>query len=116
MKNVSIKEMKLTLINFKDDNVYNVYCPSLNLIGCGYTEIEAQESFKVVFDEYINFTTENNTLIEDLKQCGWKITGNSKNMLPPKLSESLIMNNDFNDIINNFDFDKRSINAKIPFA
>ena len=116
MKNVSVKEMCLTLINFKDDNVYHVYCPALNLIGCGYTETEAQESFKIVFDEYINYTTENNTLIADLEHCGWKRNGNNKNLFPPKMSESLLLNNDFGDIVNNFDFDKRSINAKIPIA
>jgi len=42
----------------------------LNLIGCGYTKKEAQESFKIVFNEYISYTAENNTLIADLENCG----------------------------------------------
>jgi len=65
-----IKEMQLTLINFKDESIYHVYCPALNLIGCGYTKKEAQESFKIVFNEYISYTAENNTLIADLENCG----------------------------------------------
>ena len=113
---MKIKEMSLTLINFKDDNVYHVYRPALNLIGCGYTETEAQESFKIVFDEYISYTTENNTLIADLESCGWKRNGNHKNLMPPNVLESLRINNEFGNIVNNFDFDKRSINATIPFA
>ena len=74
MKTV-VKSFQLGVMLFKDENIYNVYCPSLNLIGCGYTENEAKESFNVVFDEYVRYTTENNTLIEDLESFGWKITG-----------------------------------------
>jgi len=114
MTPIKVKEMKLTLITFKDDNVYNVYCPSLNLVGCGYTEKEAKDSFNVVFDEYINYTTENNTLIDDLKNCGWKWSENNKNLSPPAISESLLIDKDLGDIFNNFDFEKRSIKAAIP--
>jgi len=113
---MKVKEMQLTLIHFKDDNVFHIYCPSLNLIGCGYTEKEAFESFNIVFDEYIHYTTENNTLIEDLKNCGWKRNGNSKKLTPPAISESLLIDTELGNIFNNFDFEKRSINAAIPIS
>ena len=114
MDKMNLKEMQLTLVVFKDDNVYNVYCPSLNLIGCGYSETEAEESFKIVFDEYINYTTEHHTLIEDLESLGWKKAKGSKKLTPPKISEFITMDSDFVDIVNNYDFVKRSINATIP--
>ena len=115
MKNTAITSLQVGIITFKDENVYHVYCPSLNLIGCGYTEKEADESFNIVFDEYIKYTTENNTLIEDLKSCGWKING-SKKLSPPKISESMTLDSDFVNIVNNYDFVKRSIHAKIPIV
>jgi hypothetical protein len=49
--------MDLTLLGFKDDNIYNIYCPALNLVGCGYTEKEANDSFNIVLEEYIRYTT-----------------------------------------------------------
>jgi len=113
---VNVKEIQLTLITFKDDNVYNVYCPSLNLCGSGYNETEAKDSFNIVFNEYITYTTENNTLIDDLKSCGWKISENSKKLLPPAIAESLLLDKDLGAILNNYDFEKRSIKATIPIA
>ena len=113
MTNTTVTSMQVGVITFKDDNVFHVYCPSLNLIGCGYTEKEADESFNIVFEEYIRYTTENNTLIDDLKSCGWKMQDNGK-LIPPKISESLTLDNDFVNIVNNYDFVKRSIKAEIP--
>ena len=111
-----LKSMKLSLIVFKDDNIYNIYCPALNLVGCGYTENEAHESFNIVFEEYIRHTTENKTLIADLKHHGWKIAENGKKLIPPKMSELLKNNNDLDNIFNNYDFNKYSIPLKMQLA
>ena len=116
MENVAVKAMKLSLIVFKDDNIYNIYCPALNLCGCGYTENEAHESFNIVLDEYIKYTTENKTLIADLKSLGWKIKENGKKLIPPKMSELLQINNDLDDIFNKYDFNKYSIPIKMQLA
>ena len=84
MDKIGIKSMKLSLIDYKDDEAYYSYCPDLDLIGYGNNEQEAQESFKIVLEEYMRYTTENQTLIQDLKNHGWKITGDGKKLIPPK--------------------------------
>ena len=108
--------MKLNLIFFKDDEAFYSYCPALDLLGYGETENEAQKSFNVVLGEYIRYTTENQTLMDDLKSLGWKITGTDKKLIPPKISECLDENNEFSNIFNNYDFVKRSIPVEMPLV
>ena len=114
--NSPISSMKLNLIFFKDEEAYYSYCPALDLLGYGDTENEAQKSFNIVLEEYIRYTTENQTLIEDLKSLGWKIIGNDKKLMPPKISECLNGDNEFNNIFNNYDFVKRSIPVEMPLV
>jgi len=115
MNNVSIKSMNVGMIFFKDeDGVFLAYCPSLNLIGCGDTELEAKASFDIVFEEYINYTTENNTLIEDLSKMGWEIKGNNKKIVPPDIFKSLQKDKDFSRVFNKCDFKKQNISLAIP--
>ena len=90
---VNIKEMQLSLIVFKEDEGYVAYCPALELCGCGKTKAKAQQSFKIVLEEYIRYTTENKTLIEDLIEHGWEIKENYKKIMPPKISKLLQKNN-----------------------
>jgi hypothetical protein len=106
--------MDLTLLGFKDDNIYNIYCPALTLVGCGYTEKEANDSFNIVLEEYIRYTTENQTLIKDLESLGWNMRG--KKPIPPKISESIQTNEELENIFNNYDFVKHSIPVEMPFV
>jgi len=114
MSNISVKEMKVGVIIFEDEDCIFAYCPSLNLIGCGDTEQEAKESFNIVFEEYINYTIENNTLIEDLKDHGWKITGSNKRLVQPDMFELMQKDKDFINKLNKCDFKKQNIPLLIP--
>ena len=114
MEKVEVKSMKLSLISYKDDEAHYWYCPALELTGYGDDEKQAQESFNIVLEEYIRYTTENQTLIADLKSLGWKITQNGNKLIPPKIVESLQTNTELTDIFNSRDFVKRSIPVKIP--
>jgi predicted RNase H-like HicB family nuclease len=116
MDEVLVKSMKLNLVAFKDDEAYYSYCPALELIGYGDNEEEAKKSFEIVLEEYINYTTENNTLIKDLEKHGWKITGNGKKISQPKFSELLQNNNNLSNIFNKYDFNKYSIPVKMQLA
>ena len=111
---IEVKAMSLSLISYKDDEAYYSYCPALELIGYGDNEQEAQDSFKIVLEEYIRYTTENQTLIADLKSLGWKRHG--KKLRPPKIAESLQKNDVFSAIFNKYDFVKRSIPVKLPLV
>jgi hypothetical protein len=109
-----IVSMQLNVISYKDDEAHYSYCPALNLIGCGHTKVEASKSFNIVLEEYIRYTTENNTLIKDLQEHGWKIEGNK--MTPPKITEMLQSNDDLDDVFNKYDFNKYSIPIQMPIA
>ena len=61
MGKIEVKSMELSLISYKDDEAYCCYCPVLDLTGYGDNEKQAQESFKIVLEEYIRYTTENQT-------------------------------------------------------
>jgi len=109
-----ILSMKLVVLSFKVVNIYNVYCPSLNLVGCGCTQEEADNSFRVVFEEYIRDTTDNKTLIKDLESLGWNIKGEKP--IPPNILESVKIDKELENIFNNYDFVKHSISVEIPFV
>ncbi|MDX2062763.1 MAG: hypothetical protein SFY70_06860 [Bacteroidia bacterium] len=49
------------------------FCPSLDLVGSGKTEQEAEASISIVIDEYFRYTTNKKTLYDDLKEHGWTI-------------------------------------------
>jgi len=113
MKNATVSSLQIGVITYNGDNSIIAYCPSLELVGCGYTEREALESFNIVLEEYIRYTIENGTLIEDLKEHGWIIKDRGK-ITPPKTLELLQKNKDFDEIVNNYDFKKQNISFAIP--
>jgi predicted RNase H-like HicB family nuclease len=114
MNSITIKSLNVGVIFYKDEDCILAYCPSLNLIGCGDTEQEAKESFDIVFEEYINYTTENNTLIEDLGKLGWEIKGSNKKLVPPDMFKSMQKDEDFRRIFNEYEFKKQNISLAIP--
>ena len=112
MKNTTETLFKISIISFKEDDCFFVYCPSLDLTGYGDTEKQASESFNIVLGEYIRYTTEHGTLIADLEEHGWRMNG--KGLTPPKISKSLQKNKDFDNIVNNYDFKKQNLSLSIP--
>jgi len=96
----SIIETDLSLYNFKDGKSYFVYCPQLNLTGYGKTETEARKSYKIVLNSYLDFTNENQTLIEDLKNHGWKTDRKTKKMIPPAVTDLIEDNPELKEILN----------------
>ena len=113
MYNPTITSLQVGVIIFKEDDYIFTYCPSLDLIGYGETEKKAKESFNIVVDEYVRYTSENGTLIEDLTEKGWKIR-DDKTVIPPSMAKSLRSNKEFGNIINKYDFKKQSIPLAIP--
>jgi hypothetical protein len=63
---------RLDLLSFKEDNVFFVYAPALDITGYGYTETEAQHSFVETLETFLDFTQKNKTLEGELNRLGWK--------------------------------------------
>ncbi len=91
--NISIK-----IVSYKEDILYFVYAPELDLTGYGKTLQSAHDSFKIVINEYFRYTITHNTLITDLKKLGWnvednKITPPERKNINAKLKEIPELNN-----------------------
>ena len=93
--------VKVSVVQFKEDGVFIVYCPALDLSGYGNSDREAKQSFKTVLLEYIRYADNKGTLNDDLKEHGWVRTKpRSTSMVPPAMTDLLATNENFNRIFN----------------
>lgn len=91
-------KVKLLLVNFQDEeNIHFVYSPHLDLTGYGNSIEEAKESFRIVFEDFVDYTLKKKTIGKVLKNLGWSLKGTlkrPKNILAPSIT-SVISNNDY---------------------
>lgn len=115
---MSISKVKanLTLIGFKDKNVFHIYSPALDIYGYGYTEAEAKHSFQISFEEFIDYTSKKKTLVSELTKLGWTVKGSSKKrkFKQPNFAELLINNKDLYSLIDKKDYKKFSETVEMP--
>jgi hypothetical protein len=90
--------IKLLLIHFKDDqNIHFIYSPHLDLTGYGESLKEAKESFKIAFEDFIDYTIKKKTLGKVLAKLGWQVKGSVKNprkAIVPSITD-VIKDNDY---------------------
>ena len=96
---------RLDLLFFKEDNVCFVYAPALDITGYGSTETEAQHSFVLTLEAFLDFTQKNKTLESELKRLGWK-KDNASGFQPPYLDEMLQTHAYLSEIVRDYDFQK----------
>ena len=75
-------DVKLSLIEFEEDGVHFVYSPALDLTGYGKTEKEAENSYSIAMEEFIRYTATKDTIFQELKRLGWKVSKNHKVTVP----------------------------------
>lgn len=46
---------RISVILYKEDNIYYAYCEALDIIGYGNDEDEARQSFEIILDEILNY-------------------------------------------------------------
>ena len=68
-------KLSVSVIVFKENDVYIAYCPSLDLSGYDHTEEAAKRDLEYVLRQWLTEQMENNTLHDDLRQHGWKLKG-----------------------------------------
>lgn len=91
-------KVKLLLISFIDENgIYIVYSPHLDLSGYGKNEKEAQESFDINLEEFIDYTIKKKTLSNVLKKLGWQVKKEYHKLPQKVLSPSIqdLLNRDY---------------------
>ena len=107
--------VEVPLLSFIEDKSHIIYCPALDLSGYGKTETEAKKSFEIHLHEYLQYTTNKNTLWIDLKKLGWTIKKNLKKpAVPPAMSHLLETNEEFNRIFNNYSYKKFDTGISLP--
>jgi hypothetical protein len=110
-------EVQLPVISFIDDNTHIIYCPALDLSGYGNDETEARESFDIVLEEFLTYTTNKKSLWTDLKKLGWMVKkSKQKGATPPPISKLLDTNQEFSRIFNNFPFKKYNTGVSLPLS
>lgn len=90
----------LQVLFFEEDDTHFGYMPSLDLTGCGSTIQEAKDSLAVVFDEFLDYALQNNTLLSEMKRLGWSIREETNEVFAPLMSEMIATNEELREIIN----------------
>lgn len=107
-------EVNVTVILFKEDNIWYAYLPSLDLNGYGNTEVEAKESLKVTIDEFIRFTLNKKTFFDELKRLGWSIKKKNKTFIAPKISDLIRENEELREIVDSKKYISDDYQVKVP--
>lgn len=93
--------IKISVVQFKEDNTFIVYCPALDLSGYGLSDEEAKQSFQTVLLEYIRYADNKGTLDADLQAHGWtRLKSKKTSLVPPSMTELLATNENFSQIFN----------------
>ena len=106
-------EIKLSLIEYIDNNIVVVYSPALNLYGYGYDKEEASLSFNVMLSEYFRYTLQNKTLLKDLEKHGWKIK-QKENTISPNFMQLITKNKELKNIMEHKAFKKYDLSYQVP--
>ncbi len=107
--------VQLPVVLFKEENVFIVYCPALDLSASGKTDSQAKSNFSQVVDMYMEYTMNKGTLHTDLKKLGWTINKKKKQVAsPPTMSELLEKNEEFTRIFDNFSYEKFDTGVSLP--
>jgi len=103
-------KVKLLLIHFMDENnIHFIYSPHLDLTGYGKNPEEAKKSFKIILEDFIDYTLKKQTLSKVLSGLGWKVKGSAKRpkkMIVPSITTVIEKNKYVSDI-----FDKYPVNT-----
>lgn len=96
-------DLGLSLVQFEEDGTKFIYAPALDITGYGDSFVEAEESFKIVLEEFFKYTMNKGTLNQALKELGWEVKGSRKKpkFKPPIDSDLVTKNPTYTDIVNN---------------
>lgn len=109
---------QLSLFSFMDDGCRIIYSPALDLSGYGKTETEAKESFKIAFSAFVEYTSNKNSLLNELKRLGWQVSNTklkkNKPIEAPVLAKLLESNDYLATIFDTKNFKKYNEFVELP--
>lgn len=99
---------------FQENKVHIAYIPVLDISGYGNSEEEAKLSLEHVLSEYFSYTTNKNTLIQDLKLHGWTITKKKKPYVAPEITDLFMKNEYLHNIVNSIPYKMDRMGVEMP--
>lgn len=69
-------------LNYPNGDMFIAYCPELDLAGYDTTNRKARKSFEYVLKDYLDYTTKEGTLEQDLIEHGWRKYKNGRLVEP----------------------------------
>lgn len=94
---------------FKSEGHYIAYCPALDMTSSGEDVNDVIKQFYEHFQLYVEWCIESDTLIDDLKEHGWKIDG--VKLLQPSFKD-LMEKPDFKELMES-DTEYERLNARL---
>lgn len=101
---------------WKEDGVYFVYAPALDLTGYDKTESRAKESFTKILDETIKYMHNKDTIFNELERLGWAVNRKKKRVNAPNIQELIEDNESFKDLLNKPYYKKESQGVQLSLA
>jgi hypothetical protein len=96
----NVVKVGLTIILWKENDVYFQYSPELDLTGYGKSTTEAHTSFEQTLEDFINYTLNKNTLFDELERLGWTTNKKKKRLRAPEEDQLLEDNETYKDLLN----------------
>jgi hypothetical protein len=107
-------DMNLPVMFFEEADTHIAYIPVLDLSGYGKSEQEAFDSLQVAITEYLTYTINKNTLVEDLRSHGWTIKKKTKPFVAPEITDLINKNEYLHDIVNTKDYKMGRVPVSLP--
>ena len=99
---------------FEEDGTCIAYIPVLDVSGYGSDEEEAEKSLEISLEEYFSYTTNKNTLFEDLKAHGWTIKKKHRPYIAPEITDLINKNEYLHDIVNTRPYKMNRMDVAMP--
>ncbi|TZF81044.1 hypothetical protein FW774_19540 [Pedobacter sp. BS3] len=90
--------INMPILTWKEDGIFYIYSPFLDLTGYGTSEQEAKDSFKITLTEFVKYMENKGTTYEELKRLGWTVNEKKKRVHPPEYDQLLEDNDTFRDL------------------
>jgi hypothetical protein len=107
-------QINVAVVFFEEDGTRFAYIPSLDLIGYGKTDDEAEKSLSIVLDEFLRYTLNKDTFYLELQRLGWKVRSKKKPIVPPQMSDLINTNEQLRDIINHKQHSTSNYQINVP--
>jgi len=114
-------KVRILLFHFIDEQgISFVYSPHLDITGYGYSLADAKESFEIVFDDFLDYTTKKATLGSLLQKLGWnQVKGTVKKplkALAPSITTVIADNKYIADLFDKYPLQTFYQEVEMPIA